>query len=121
MRLKNGKETINEFFVLIIMILLFSCGGTVSVISEDQDFLLLLEDAKIVAENAEFIEPALREIGDTMKWGIFQHAPSQVIFPEIIVGKEAFLDFSIGLFTGFMGKVRRWHTLSNIGDIPEWN
>ncbi len=93
------NRKISSYILLSFLILLAGCSGQntfESEILEENDFLLLLEDAEIISENDQFVEPALREIGGAMNWGIFQHAPSKINFPALFVGKEAYLDFSIG-------------------------
>ncbi len=98
------KTYLNKLYSLIIIILIFhGCSKTqLSKINQEYDFLLALDTAIIEAENPAFVTPKDARIaspsGDIIShWGIFQHAPSSIIFDDVYVGDNAFLEFSVAI------------------------
>lgn len=74
---------------------------TLVTVQSGYDFLLHLDEASIEG-NSAFVYPECASMPkngkeDVSFWGIFQHAPSRILFQDVFVGDNGFMDFSIGV------------------------
>jgi arylsulfatase A-like enzyme len=73
-----------------------------SIINTEYDFLLALDQAQIQAQNPAFVTPKDARLtypsGEVVShWGIFQHAPSSIVFDDVFVGKDAYIETSVAI------------------------
>lgn len=81
-------------------------------VDTETDFTLRMEEGDCVVGNAKLAQFQTGRINDITHWGIFEHAPCRIEFPDVYIGPEAYLEFSIGILEG------AW---SNPGDGVRFN
>jgi arylsulfatase A-like enzyme len=88
------------FKISLALLFLFcvSCGKVA--VHTEIDLLLALDDPQRVeldAKNALFIHPFVTSIHNELYWGIHQHAPSNIVYKNLRLGKNAVLEFGYGV------------------------
>ncbi len=76
-------------------------------IGTEMDFLLRMEEGKCTVSNPEYGKLTTGQINDIVHWGFFEHAPCRIEFPDIDIGPQPQLSFSIGILP---------HAWENSGD-----
>jgi len=94
---------------LVVSVFFSACGQPdqplpVSVFVETEtDFLLRLEENHYTASNPGLVKADTAVIGGIRHWGIFEHAPNRIEFPDVYIGSDARLEFAIGILEGAWG------------------
>lgn len=87
-------------FVLLLILSFNGCSNYKKIkVNTEYDFLYNLEKATLEGDN---IHPEWACIKDPLKgeltyWGIFEHAPGNILFKDVYIGENAILDFNVGI------------------------
>ncbi|MBN2327833.1 MAG: sulfatase [Candidatus Omnitrophica bacterium] len=101
-------HSIYTFFLLsaCLAALFAGCGeqqarreSTVSVDTE-VDFVLRMREERFTTSNPNFGYLNIVEINGLRHWGIYEHAPCRLEFPDVYIGTAPRLEFSIGILPG---------------------
>lgn len=85
-----------NIFIISILITALGCKKEI-IIKKEIDLLSILDSSEIDENGKEYVHPSSSEIEDERRWGIFEHAPSQIHFNDIYIGKNAYITFGIGI------------------------
>ncbi|HQH73184.1 MAG TPA: hypothetical protein PK360_14020, partial [bacterium] len=64
------------------------------------DFILRFEENRYTAAKPELARVDTAVIQGIRHWGIFEHAPNRLEFPDVYIGPDARLEFAIGILEG---------------------
>ncbi len=92
--------------ILLLIVTAYACAPrqepvetTVSVDTET-DFTLRMEEGDCTIRDPKLAAFQMEVIDGVRHWGIFEHAPNRIEFPDVSIGPDAALEFAIGILPG---------------------